>query len=76
MKLTAEQLKAFDKQGFAFLPNCVSEKAIALLRIEGEAILGADRKEVWREKTDAQRSRRTPSTRRTVCYGRRATRSA
>ena len=46
MKLTADQLKAFDDQGFVFLPNCFSEEEIALLRIEGEAILKADRQEV------------------------------
>ena len=56
MKLTAEQLKAFDEQGFVFLPNCFSEEEIATLRTEGEAILNADRQEVWREKTGAPRT--------------------
>ena len=36
MKLSAEQLKAFDEQGYVFFPNCFSEDEIALLRIEGE----------------------------------------
>ena len=56
MKLSAEQLKAFDEQGYVFLPNCFSEEEIAMLRIEGEQILKADRKEVWREKTGAPRT--------------------
>ncbi len=56
MKLSAEQLKAFDDQGYVFLPNCFSEEEIALLRVEGEQILKADRQEVWREKTGAPRT--------------------
>ena len=56
MQLSAHQLKAFDDQGYVFLPNCFSEEEIALLRIEGEQILKADRKEVWREKTGAPRT--------------------
>src|SRR5579885_3147728 len=56
MKLTPQQLKDFDQQGFIFLPNCFSEEEIALLRIEGEQILNADRLEVWREKTGAPRT--------------------
>ena len=56
MKLSADQLKAFDEQGYVFLPNCFSEEEIALLRIEGEQILKADRQEVWREKTGAPRT--------------------
>ena len=31
MKLSAEQLKAFDEQGYVFFPNCFSEEEIALL---------------------------------------------
>jgi ectoine hydroxylase len=56
MKLTAEQLKTFDQQGYIFMPNCFSEEEIALLRIEGGQILNADRKEVWRDKTGAPRT--------------------
>ena len=29
MKLSAEQLKAFDEQGYVFFPNCFSEDEIA-----------------------------------------------
>src|SRR5215207_6091376 len=56
MNLSAEQLKAFDDQGYVFLPNCFSEDDITLLRIEGEQVLKADRQEVWREKTGAPRT--------------------
>ena len=56
MKLTPEQLKAFDEQGYCFFPNCFSEEEIALLRAEADAILKLDRQEVWREKTGAPRT--------------------
>src|SRR4051794_29105448 len=56
MKLSADQLKAFDDEGYVFLPNCFSEDEIALLGVEGEQILKADRQEVWREKTGAPRT--------------------
>ena len=56
MKLTAEQLKAFDEQGYVFFPNCFSEEEIALLRTEADNILKLDRPEVWREKTGAPRT--------------------
>ena len=56
MQLTAEQLRAFDEQGYVFFPNCFSEEEIALLRIEAENILKLDRQEVWREKTGAPRT--------------------
>ncbi len=56
MKLTPEQLKAFDEQGYVFFPNCFSEEEIALLRAEADAILKLDRQEVWREKTGAPRT--------------------
>jgi ectoine hydroxylase len=56
MKLNAEQIKAFDEQGYVFFPNCFSEEEIALLRVEAENILKLDRKEVWREKSGAPRT--------------------
>jgi len=56
MKLSAEQLKAFDEQGYVFFPNCFSEEEIELLRIEADNILRLDRKEVWREKSGAPRT--------------------
>src|SRR5215216_3515372 len=56
MKLNTEQLRQFAEEGYVFLPNCFAEQEIALLRIEGEKILKADRQEVWREKTGAPRT--------------------
>ncbi|HEV2631253.1 MAG TPA: phytanoyl-CoA dioxygenase family protein [Pseudolabrys sp.] len=56
MKLTAEQLKAFDEQGYVFFPDCFSEFEIALLRQEAENILRLNRPEIWREKTGAPRT--------------------
>jgi ectoine hydroxylase len=56
MQLTAEQLAAFDEQGYVFFPNCFSEEEIALLRMEAEQVLKLDRPEIWREKTGAPRT--------------------
>jgi len=56
MKLTSEQIKSFDEQGYMFFPSCFSEEEVALLREEGDAILRTNRKEVWREKTGAPRT--------------------
>src|SRR5882757_6515378 len=56
MKLTPEQIKAFDEQGYVFFPNCFSEEEIALLRLEADNILKLDRPEVWREKSGAPRT--------------------
>ena len=56
MRLSADQLKAFDEQGYVFFPNCFSEDEIALLRAEAANVLKHDRQEVWREKTGAPRT--------------------
>jgi hypothetical protein len=56
MKLSAEQLKSFDDEGYVFFPNCFSEDEIALLRAEADNILKLDRQEVWREKSGAPRT--------------------
>ncbi|MET0879819.1 MAG: phytanoyl-CoA dioxygenase family protein, partial [Tardiphaga sp.] len=56
MQLSADQLKAFDDQGYVFLPNCFADEEVALMRAQGEDILKADRQEVWREKTGAPRT--------------------
>ena len=34
MKLTSEQVRSFDEQGYMFFPNCFSEAEVALLREE------------------------------------------
>jgi len=56
MKLTAQQLKDFDEQGYLFFPNCFSDDEVAVLRAEAEQIYRSDRQEVWREKTGAPRT--------------------
>lgn len=56
MKLTAEQLKQFDEEGWIFLPNCFSEEEVAVLKAEAEKIYAEDRPEVWREKSGAPRT--------------------
>ena len=32
MRLTHEQIKTFDEQGYVFFPNCFSEEEVAVLR--------------------------------------------
>jgi ectoine hydroxylase len=56
MRLTQDQIKHFEEQGFLFFPNCFSEEEVAVLRGEAEAILAMDRPEVWREKSGAPRT--------------------
>ena len=56
MKLSAEQLRQFEQQGYIFIPNCFADEEVALMRSEGEAILRAERKEVWRETNGAPRT--------------------
>ncbi len=56
MKLTSEQIAAFDEQGYVFFPNCFSEEEVAVLRSEADGILRSHRQEVWREKTGAPRT--------------------
>jgi ectoine hydroxylase len=56
MKLTAEQTRHFDEQGYLFFPDCFSLDEIALLESEAGDILKVDRPEIWREKTGAPRT--------------------
>src|SRR6202047_1837676 len=56
MKLTAEQIKAFDEQGYVFFPNCFADEEVAVLRSEADKIFRSNRQEVWREKTGAPRT--------------------
>ena len=56
MKLTPDQIKEFDEQGYVFMPNCFAEEEVALMRTEAEKIYKTDREEVWREKTGAPRT--------------------
>jgi ectoine hydroxylase len=56
MKLTPQQLRDFDEQGYLFLPECFSAEEVALLRAEAAAIYKTEREEVWREKSGAPRT--------------------
>jgi ectoine hydroxylase len=56
MKLTTQQIKQFDDDGYLFLPQCFSEIEVAALRTEAEGIYDTDRPQVWREKSGAPRT--------------------
>src|SRR5215472_13732351 len=56
MKLTSEQIRSFDEQGYVFFPGCFSEEEVAVLRSEADGILRSNRQEVWREKSGAPRT--------------------
>jgi ectoine hydroxylase len=56
MRLTPKQLKAFDEEGYLFLPDCFGADEIRTLRREAQAIYRSDRAEVWREKSGAPRT--------------------
>jgi ectoine hydroxylase len=56
MKLTAQQIKQFDDDGYLFLPDCFSPAEVAALRSEAEGIYDTERPEVWREKSGAPRT--------------------
>jgi len=49
MKLTEQQLKEFDKEGYLFMPGMFSSEEAALLAEEAKSVYASDRKEVWRE---------------------------
>ncbi len=56
MRLTDEQLRDFDEQGYLFMPGCFTEEEVDVLRDEAQAIYASDRQEVWREKSGAPRT--------------------
>lgn len=56
MRLTPEQLAAFDTEGWLFLPECFSAEEVDVLRAEARAIYATQRQEVWREKSGAPRT--------------------
>src|SRR5690606_41994179 len=56
MKLTPEQLKQFEDEGWFFLPDCFSEEEVSVLRREAEQIFDQARQEIWREKSGAPRT--------------------
>ena len=56
MKLTPEQLKQFDREGYLFLPGLFTPEEAALLKEEAENTYQLDRDEVWREKSGIART--------------------
>jgi ectoine hydroxylase len=56
MKLTAEQLARFNKEGYLFLPGCFSPEEAALMKAEADKVYAQDRQEVWREKSGVART--------------------
>ncbi len=46
MKLTGDQLKQFDDQGFLFFPDCFHSDEVAVLRKEAKRVYGLEREEV------------------------------
>ena len=56
MRLTTEQVRQFDEEGYLFLPDCFSPEETASLRSEALSIYDTDRPEVWREKSGAPRT--------------------
>ncbi|MGA7865101.1 MAG: phytanoyl-CoA dioxygenase family protein, partial [Stellaceae bacterium] len=56
VKLTPEQIRQFEEEGYFFLPGCFSDEEVAVLRDEAEEIYRSGRPEVWREKTGAPRT--------------------
>ncbi len=56
MKLSEEQLAAFDEQGYLFLPECFSEEEVSVLGAEADEIFKTERKEIWYESSGAPRT--------------------
>ena len=56
MRLTEEELKRFDAEGYLFFPGAFSPEEAACLKHEAETVYAMDRKEVWRESSGAART--------------------
>tara|TARA_B100000579_G_scaffold435719_1_gene459705 strand:+ start:1165 stop:1965 length:801 start_codon:yes stop_codon:yes gene_type:complete len=56
MKLSNEQLKQFEDDGYIFLPEVFSKDEAELLKKESENVYSLDRKEVWRESSGVART--------------------
>ena len=56
MKLSDQQIEAFAKSGYLFLPDVFSAAEAALLRREADAVYALQREEVWRESSGAPRT--------------------
>jgi len=56
MRLTADQVRQFEEEGWLFLPETFSPEEVAVLRAEADGIYAASRPEIWREKSGAPRT--------------------
>jgi ectoine hydroxylase len=56
MKLSDQQVRQFETEGWLFLPEAFSPEEVAVLHREAEAIYAQHRPEVWREKSGAPRT--------------------
>ena len=56
MKLSEEQVKKFDEDGYIFLPSCFSAEEIRVLNEAAIEIYNSDREEVWRESSGVART--------------------
>lgn len=56
MRLTEQQIKQFDEEGYLFFPECFAPDEVEVLRTEAEGIFKTDREEIWREKSGAPRT--------------------
>src|SRR5260370_3636714 len=60
VRLTPEQIRQFEEEGYFFLPGCFSDEEVAVLRDEAEEIYRSNRQEVWRGKAGAPRAPFSP----------------
>lgn len=56
MKLTAEQLETFEREGYIFLPSVFSAEEVQVLRDAAREIFATEREEVWRESSGVART--------------------
>ncbi len=56
MKLTPEQLKQFDKDGYIFMPSLFTPEEVAVLNDAAAKIFATEREEVWRESSGVART--------------------
>jgi ectoine hydroxylase len=56
MRLTEEELKRFDEDGYLFFPGKFTPEEAACLKAEAEAVYALDREEVWRESNGVART--------------------
>ncbi len=56
MKLTDEQIKQFNEEGYIFFPSRFSQDEVKILKDAASNIYNTDREEVWRESSGAART--------------------